>query len=1164
MANNQILNPFKFLPKTCRRKMIVNIHLGVIGIWSGLTGLAISSQTAFHPKLTAYASKQAIADKAIEGSNVDFERGIQQLHDNQYQSAIEILQRALQQQREAEDYLGEIHTLINIGIAQYRLSNFQDALLTFATALKTIQTQVHSAESPSKVSLESRVLGEIGHTHHRLGNYSTALEYYQQALTVLREKGNISELSQKEREVQALVLNYFSETLRRQGYYADALAKTESALTIAQDLNQPILHGIVTENLGVIHDLLSQYNEAIQRYEIALRNVQDAGGDPYVEARILHSIGINHLNRSQYSKALENFQESLSLTQSIGDRAGEARAIGSIGLVSHEQGNYLHAIEQYKQALAIHQSVGDRYRQSEELHNLGATYWTLGDYNQAIELLREALQIQQTIGAHPSSGSVFLSLGTVYHSQGQYAVAQAYLEKAIAIFSEIGGRAGEGTALNSIAGVHYSLGELELARTVYLQALEIRQAIGDRSGTAVSLNNIGLIYSRLKQPAEALDYFQQSLAMYRAIGNRVGIANALGNIGLVYQQQDNYSQALNALERALSIQQDIGNLSGEATTLNNIALVYELQLQYSEAFDTYQVALAIFQDIGDRAGEQLTLSNIGYLLEQQGEVELAIVFYKKAVGVIEKIRLELQEFSVDQQQTYTETVAETYRHLANLLLSQGRVVEAQKVLELLKVEELREFTRDSRNLHSDDDIILNVIETTILEEFNTLVAFGKQVYECEQTNCDKLSSYRQGRRAQANLFDTQANIFIQTIRDNRQNDDFFYDPRYLNETARDIVAQPGTLLIYPFVTEDKLWLLYSAKGDVAGAVPVNVSQLELGKKVVDFRNLLESPDSDLTSLKITGKKLYDWLIAPLESEIQENNITNLVFSQDRVTRYIPMGALWDAKQYLTQKYTIYTILSAELTDMEDRLPPSPSETSVLAMGLADSVLDFNPLPHVTSELDAVVKVDEADLKGIYPGVQLLNDDFNQDKLTNNLFGHRIIHIATHGKFIASQPEASFLLLGDGQKFSISNINSLGTDLRDVHLVVLSACETAVGGPGADGIEVAGISSYFLAANRASAVLASLWLVNDASTSLLMQQFYKNLSQGTLTKSEALRKAQLSLLNGEVSPTSLTAFPRSIVEWGTQTGDAEYGINDLIPDLSHPYYWAPFILIGNGL
>ncbi|WP_179228405.1 CHAT domain-containing protein [Leptolyngbya ohadii] len=547
---------------------------------------------------------------------------------------------------------------------------------------------------------------------------------------------------------------------------------------------------------------------------------------------------------------------------------------------------------------------------------------------------------------------------------------------------------------------------------------------------------------------------------------------------------------------------------------------------------------------------------------------MAIVFLKQSVNVRESIRGDIRGLDRALQQSYTDTIADEYRFLADLLINQGRILEAQQILDLLKLEELREFTRNARTIGSTDGIALNDAEKQILQDYGTLIAFGRKIYECEQTNCSELDRLLQQRRNLSEEYDRRIKTLIATVRDNRQRDDFFYDPRYLNETAREIVATPGTVLIYPFVQDDKLTLLWTASGEIVGSKTIPVSRQQLGETVVRFRALLQNPDlNNLRELQAVGKQLYDWLIQPLEAELQAKlaqqgqSMTHLVFAQDRILRYVPMAALFDGENYLVERYILSTILSAELTDMDDRLTPGTDRNPMLALGLSQSVAGLNPLPNVEEELDAIVRQASNDPRGIYPGQDFLNQDFTLPALSDNLRNSRIVHIATHGKFVAGQPEQSYLVMGNGEPLTIEQINSLGSDLRNVHLVVLSACETALGGPGADGIEVAGISSYFLAANRASAVMASLWLVNDASTSQLMQQFYQNLANG-MTKADALRQAQLFLLNGnQPNPTGTD-----------RTGNVTIGIRDirtgLPPEvssrLSHPYYWAPFILIGNGL
>ena len=344
-----------------------------------------------------------------------------------------------------------------------------------------------------------------------------------------------------------------------------------------------------------------------------------------------------------------------------------------------------------------------------------------------------------------------------------------------------------------------------------------------------------------------------------------------------------------------------------------------------------------------------------------------------------------------------------------------------------------------------------------------------------------------------------------------------------------------------------------------------MGQKKLGETVLKFRQLLETPYSDISEIQTTGKQLSDWLIPPsLQKEIKQNNIKNLIFSLDHVTRYIPMSTLFDGKEYLTENYTISTIISAELTNTRDRLPPGTKNTSVLAAGLSNAVAGFYSLPNVPEELDAIVIKSSEDSKGIFPGLELLNQNFDRKALRDNLANYKILHIATHGEFVPGNAYDSYLLLGNGEKIPIPDIENL-RDLGKIHLVVLSACETALGGARQDGTEIAGISYYFLNGG-AKAVIASLWQVDDQSTRLLMEDFYAKLADSTddspIIKSEALRQAQLILLYGkEVHLGNRDNRASIIVE--PIPGNRQNRSNYNKRDLSHPYYWAPFILIGNG-
>ena len=310
------------------------------------------------------------------------------------------------------------------------------------------------------------------------------------------------------------------------------------------------------------------------------------------------------------------------------------------------------------------------------------------------------------------------------------------------------------------------------------------------------------------------------------------------------------------------------------------------------------------------------------------------------------------------------------------------------------------------------------------------------------------------------------------------------------------------------------------------------------------------------------------MIKPIEKELsaKEIEIKHLAFSLDRGLRYIPMEVLFDGQQYLMEKYTITTFISAALTDTVDRLPNELNQTNILGLGAANAP-GYDELKHVPTEINNIVREENSeDRQGIYPGLELLDDEFTYLSLRDNLRGRKILHIATHGDFVPGSQNASYLVLGNGEKLTIEgeqSIKTLKNYLDDVHLVVLSGCETAVGeatkriktqvenkdSPGKiefeEGVEINALSYYFISGG-AKTVIASLWQVDDTSTSQLMQRFYCILANEntSITKAQALRKAKLSLLK----KTSL---------------DCEQSTSENT-DFTHPHYWAPFILIGNGL
>lgn len=580
--------------------------------------------------------------------------------------------------------------------------------------------------------------------------------------------------------------------------------------------------------------------------------------------------------------------------------------------------------------------------------------------------------------------------------------------------------------------------------------------------------------------------------------------------------------------------------------------------------------------LGDRLGEMATLADIGTLLTGQNQPNLATAFYKQAVNQSRFITVK------DWQSNQAAIVPEVYRVLADNLLTSGRVGDALQLIEGMKIQELNaynvgEFAFTSAPPPSPGatpaPMLLSAplplaaaptaAEQAIAANHDSLVGLGQQVEACKQANCAELSQLNDQLQKLIEAYNATTDSYEKEIRQRRAADDAFLDPRRLPKLREIVDAQPGTMLIYPLVMEKKIWLIWATGGGVIKSQEIAVPQEQVGKAVVEFRRLVQTPTTSRQAIQTASKQLYDWLIKPVEAEIKQGKVQNLVFALDRMTRYIPVSALFDGQKYLIENYTVSIVLSGELTDLRDRLPNSTQQTPVLAMGASEFV-NFNPLPFVPAELASIVKTQTADSKGIYPGSEFLNKAFDFRSLRDNLIGHRILHIATHGAFVSGRPQDSYLVLGTGEKLEIPQIRTL-QDMTNVHLVVLSACETAVGGVNQDGIEISGMSYYFMNSG-AKAVMASLWSVDDASTSLLMQQFYQNLAirkQGKgLTKAQALRQAQLSLLSGV---GVVSADPRGLGVVGKADGaQPPAGTRDREVTYAKPYFWAPFILIGNGL
>jgi len=348
----------------------------------------------------------------------------------------------------------------------------------------------------------------------------------------------------------------------------------------------------------------------------------------------------------------------------------------------------------------------------------------------------------------------------------------------------------------------------------------------------------------------------------------------------------------------------------------------------------------------------------------------------------------------------------------------------------------------------------------------------------------------------------------------------------------------GAVVIETVVLEDKYRVILTTP-DVQIPAEYEISREALRKKAFAFRDAINAraPESEVKAL---GNELYQILIGPIEKNLESYQPKTLVWSLDDVLRYVPMAALYDGNHYLTEQYANVVITLGSLINRKDK--PS-SEWTALGLGVTKAHQNWPGLPYVKEELSGIIRDEEAGGEsGILKGRIMLDEAFTEANLRDTLVrrSYRVVHIASHFKFNADgNSNDSFLLLGNKEltKLTMAQIAAIPNFFAGVELLTLSACETALGDQASrnqddQGVEV---ESLGVLAQRkgASAVIASLWEVADVSTSKLMEKFYQCHAAATaVSKAEALRQAQLDLL---------------------QNSNAKY---------SHPFYWAPFVVIGN--
>ena len=572
----------------------------------------------------------------------------------------------------------------------------------------------------------------------------------------------------------------------------------------------------------------------------------------------------------------------------------------------------------------------------------------------------------------------------------------------------------------------------------------------------------------------------------------------------------------------------------------------------AEALPLYQRAILIAHNAGSAGLLWNVQSNLRAAYASEKQLGLAIFFGKQAVNTLQGMRSNLSQLDRDLQRGFLNNKTHVYRDLADLLIQQGRLAEAQQVLGMLKEEEFFDFVRRTE---ADDPRLRRIAfqphEQPWHDRLNALTARAGRAAveraELEQRARLGLNDAGTARLAQLNHEKVMLSAELQSYyREVAATFATAKEQGTEGNAAPDAVAQlkatqqtlsslgAGSVLVQYVLAENRINILFTSASTQL-ARQIEIKSADLNQKIEFFRLALGSPDIAAQPMAL---EFYKLLIAPIEQELLAANARTLMLSLDGALRYIPVAALHDGKQYLVERYDLS--LYTEVT--RDNLRQRPAkDVSIAGLGLTRQIGEFDSLPAVRAELNAIVRHGN---QGLIKGELYFDEQFNLVNLKQALRNkHPLIHLASHFAFHPGNESTSFLLLGDGDRLTLSRIRQEKLDFSHVDLVTLSACETGLGGGStAQGEEVEGLGAL-MQKQGAKGVIATLWPVADESTGLLMEYFYRLREEKKLSKADALRQAQLMLLKGTLAPAN------------TPQPGLPY---------AHPYFWAPFILMGNWL
>ncbi|MFP4121988.1 MAG: CHAT domain-containing protein [Coleofasciculus sp.] len=810
------------------------------------------------------------------------------------------------------------------------------------------------------------------------------------------------------------------------------------------------------------------------------------------------------------------------------------------GKNDYQTGHYAAAITIWKQALDTFTTQGDTLNQAMVLSNLALAYRQLGQWHEANQAIETSLNLLSTPNPNTSQNHLKIlaqALNTQGHlqlAQGQAELALATWEQATKTYQQVGDETGVTRSLINQTQAMRALGLYLRARNLLDQIRQTLTAQPDSLTKIAGLRSLGDLLRITGDLNQSRQILEQSLAIAKTLPSPPDSTAILFSLGNTARSQHQIEDAIQFYQQAA------------ATTLSP-TLKFQAQANQLSLFvetQQFQTARQLWTQLQPQLA-QLPVSrqtlyaqiNVARSLMQMGNVETrhdASGNAPEIAQLLATITQQARTLNDRQVESYAlGYLGQLYEQTQQLANAQTLTEQALTLAQSLNAPELAyrwqwqlgrllKTQGNAQSAIAAYDQAVNTLQAlrTDLVAINDTVQFSfrESVEPVYREFAGLLLQPLPGEEEVSQAHLKQAREVIESLQ-LAELDNFFQEACLTSQPQQIDQIDPTAAVFYPIILPDRLEVILSLPGQPLRHYATQASSVQVEQIIHQMRQSFR-PTSLKKERLTLAQNLYDWLIRPAETELAQSNITTLVFVLDASLRNLPMAALYDGQQYLVETYSLAVAPSLHLLSPQ---PLIPERLQVLTAGVSQSISGFSPLPGVEWELSQITNK--------VPALQLLNQDFTSVNLTDNLQTQpfSVVHLATHGQF-SSDPEETFILAWD-KKIQAKDFETILRSTQadpdyPIELLVLSACQTATGDQRA-ALGLAGIATR----SGARSTLATLWSVQDNSTAQLMVEFYQELNQGTLNKATALRHAQLSLL--------------------------QQGYN-------HPYYWAPFILVGNWL